>query len=118
MWAGLVAYVAAFVLMVCGLMALGAGDAWIALALAALHVVIGFEATSLQRWALERRGWTEAGTVSGRNLAECERRFFDYWLAGTPLVAFGGPDGRDEAGRSPDRGPWFRRLLGRRHAAA
>jgi hypothetical protein len=44
------------------------------------QILFGFEAGSLHRAALERRGWRMAGTVAGRNLAECERRFLETWL--------------------------------------
>lgn len=52
----------------------------------AANVVVGFEASSLIRWTLARRGWQEVGTVVGRNRAECERRFFDGWLVEQPLM--------------------------------
>ena len=39
------------------------------------------------RWALERRGWRTLGSVSGKTAAECERRFFEAWLPGQPIIA-------------------------------
>ena len=45
-----------------------------------LNLLIGFEADTLRRWALDRSGWRMLGSVSGRTVAECERRFFDGWL--------------------------------------
>ena len=62
---------------------------WLGLATVALHVLIGFEADSLRRWGLERRGWHSVGTVSGKTAAECERRFFDAWLPAQPILAAG-----------------------------
>ena len=102
-WIGLGIYLAAATVLAGALWALGVHAEWITLAVLALNVLIGFEASGLQRWALELAGWNEAGTVSGRSRAECERRFFDILLAGVPAVAgSGGPDG--SSGISVDRG--------------
>jgi len=60
---------------------------WVTLAAIALHVLIGFEADTLRRWALDRKNWRTLGSVSGRNAAECERRFFEQWLPGQPAIA-------------------------------
>lgn len=60
---------------------------WVTLAGIVLHILIGFEADTLRRWSLDRRGWRTLGSVSGRNAAECERRFFEQWLPGQPLIA-------------------------------
>ena len=61
--------------------------AWISLTSLGLHVLIGFEADVLRRWALDRSGCRPLGTVSGKNAAECERRFFDEWLPEQPVIA-------------------------------
>ncbi len=45
-----------------------------------LNLILGFEFHNLQRWKLERKGYALIGTVSGRDFAECERRFFEAWL--------------------------------------
>ena len=60
---------------------------WINLAGIALHLLIGFEADTLRRWGLERRGWRMLGSVSGRNAVECERRFYEAWLPAQPVIA-------------------------------
>ena len=60
---------------------------WISLAYIGLHLLIGFEADTLRRWSLDRSDWHTLGSVSGRNAAECERRFFEEWLPGQPLIA-------------------------------
>jgi hypothetical protein len=59
---------------------------WLGLATFAVNLLVGFEADTLRRWALQRRGWRTLGTVSGRNLDECERRFFDAWLPAQPIL--------------------------------
>ncbi len=62
---------------------------WLGLAALALNVLVGFEADSLRRWGLERRGWHTVGTVTGKTAAECERRFFDAWLPNQPILTAG-----------------------------
>src|SRR5262245_21319943 len=79
-WLGALLYAVAAVAILSGVLAAGLGPGWLVLLLAALNVIVGFEASSLRRWALERRGWQTLGTVCGRNLEYCERQFFGSWL--------------------------------------
>jgi hypothetical protein len=51
---------------------------------ALLALLVGFEAPTLRRMTLTRRGWASAGTVVGDDLEFAERRFFDVWLQGNP----------------------------------
>jgi hypothetical protein len=60
---------------------------WASVAGLALGLVVGFEADSLRRWSLKRRGWSTIGAVSGRNAEDCERRWFDIWLPTQPILA-------------------------------
>jgi Protein of unknown function (DUF2628) len=60
---------------------------WVTLAIIALHLLVGFEADTLRRWRFDRGGWRTLGVVSGRNAAECERRFYDEWLPSQPVIA-------------------------------
>jgi hypothetical protein len=52
-----------------------------------VQIVLGFEAGALQSAALERRGWSFLGTVTGHNQDECERRFFETWQPSEPTSA-------------------------------
>ncbi|MEO1265324.1 MAG: DUF2628 domain-containing protein, partial [Pseudomonadota bacterium] len=45
-----------------------------------LSALVGFEADSLRRWTLARRGWSLVGSVTGESLDVCQRRFFESWL--------------------------------------
>jgi Protein of unknown function (DUF2628) len=45
-----------------------------------LGLLVGLEASTLRRFTLRRRRWRNVGVVSGRNIEEAERRFFDAWL--------------------------------------
>jgi Protein of unknown function (DUF2628) len=83
----------------------GFDQRWMGLAGLALSLLVGFEADTLRRWSLERRGWHTVGTVTGRNASECERRFFDGWLPTQPILATGARS------RSGNGGGW-RRLGG------
>jgi hypothetical protein len=79
-------------------------SAWTGLAGMALNLLIGFEASVLRRWGLDRRRWRTVGSVSGRSAQECERRFFELWLPAQPSVvaaAGGGPLGSTVAGALP-----------------
>jgi hypothetical protein len=51
----------------------------------AVSLLIGFEASTLRRWALARRKWTDVGVVVGDDLELAERRFFDAWIRHEPL---------------------------------
>ena len=78
-----------------------------------LHLLIGFEADTLRRWSLDRNGWRTLGSVSGRNAAECERRFFEDWLPAQPLIA--PASGSRPLGGAPARStPVIGSLLGAR----
>ena len=48
-----------------------------------LGLLVGLEAGSLRRFTLNRRGWKNLGVVSGDDIEDAERRFFDAWLQRT-----------------------------------
>jgi Protein of unknown function (DUF2628) len=123
LWLPFAAYFAVVAVFGWALASLGVSGAVIAMILVALHLLIGLEADSIVRWDLDRTGWQVVGTVVGRNLAECERRFFDDWLPQQPIIRVAalrtGADGsRDESHKAsgpeaPGNGPTgWRRALG------
>jgi hypothetical protein len=83
-WFAFLAYLAIALALSALLVAAGASDEWIVLVFIGLNIFLGFEASTLEKMWLEYRGWREVGTVAGRNLPECERRFFETWLATQP----------------------------------
>jgi hypothetical protein len=87
MWLALLLYLAAVFALALVLLGLGVAFEWIQVAILALHLAIGFEASSLHRWALERSGWHTLGAVTGQSLEECERRFLEGWLPEQPIIA-------------------------------
>ncbi len=46
-----------------------------------IALLVGFEAASLRRWTLARRGWRTLGFVVGDDEESAERRFFAAWTA-------------------------------------
>ena len=97
LWLPLLAYVVFVSAAVALLMALGVSEAWLSLLVIALNVYLGFEQSTLQRWMLDNAGWSMLGSVTGKTLAECERRFFESWLPGQPMIAstYGRPKNGD-----------------------
>ena len=84
MWWELLAYIV-FISALAGILQLvGATPEIIAIFAMIVQIVFGFEAGALYRASLTRRGWHTVGTVTGRNAAECERRFFEAWLSQIP----------------------------------
>jgi hypothetical protein len=63
-----------------GLWALGLDPRMCAVVGLLLALLIGFEAGSLRRWTLTRRGWRNLGVVVGDDLEIAERHFFAAWL--------------------------------------
>src|SRR5262245_4204995 len=107
LWLPLVGYVA-FMVLLGGLGNLF-GTGWTGLASLALNLLIGFEASVLRRWGLDRRGWRSVGSVTGRSAEECERRFFELWLPAQPSGgaaavsggSAGGPGGAEARALAP-----------------
>ena len=86
-WLALLLYLALAVTIVVGLDVIGAGPAAFALALLALGIIFGFESINFERWSLTHSGWNEVGVVTGRDVDECELRFFSTWRPATYKAA-------------------------------
>ncbi len=94
LWLSFAGYVGAVALILIGFWSLGIKGSTMGWAIVLLHVLIGFEASSLRRMRLDGAGWLTLGSVIGRDAVECERRFFQQWLlpqirrhSGSPAVA-------------------------------
>jgi len=72
-----------------------------------IALLVGIEAATLRRFNLARRGWKNVGVVSGDNLEDAERRFFDAWVRRTlgaspePSAAPPGPPPPSPMPRTP-----------------
>lgn len=86
LWLPLIIYLAAAATLSAALTWAGTDPAWQALMFCAIGLYLGYEVSSIERYSLDRAGWQMAGTVTGRNIAECERRFFESWLPDQPII--------------------------------
>ena len=87
LYIGLAIYAVALAAIVSLLLAIDGSPAVIGLAVAALHLITGFEFGELERSQLDHDGWADLGLVSGRSLRACERRFFESWIHRQPMIA-------------------------------
>ena len=81
LWLVLVLYIVFTAALQIGLWALGVSTGVKFLVGFLIALLVGFEAATLRRWTLTRRGWTSTGVVVGSDLETAERRFFDTWVA-------------------------------------
>jgi hypothetical protein len=89
LWLVFIAYVVLSAVLDSGLRFAGASAAAIALIGLLVSLLIGLEAGTLRRFTLRRRRWRNIGVVSGDDLEDAERRFFDAWVRQAPVR--GGP---------------------------
>jgi hypothetical protein len=80
LWLAFALYLVVVAAALATLWALGATPGMRLLVLALISLLAGFEAASLQRWTLRRRGWNDLGVVVAADLETAERRFFDTWV--------------------------------------
>jgi hypothetical protein len=90
LWLALVCYVILAVALSIALRLIGASAAVAIIAGALFSLLVGFEAATLRRFGLARRGWRNVGIVVGDDVESAEHRFFDAWanrtLAERPSV--------------------------------
>ena len=87
LWLAFAIYVVGYALAGVGLAVLRASATTQFLVWLLIALLIGFEAPSIWRWTLARRGWTMLGFVVGEDAEIAERRFFGEWskrAAGSP----------------------------------
>src|SRR5262245_23212991 len=80
LWLVLLIYLVVMAALQAGLWALGASSTVKFLVGLLIALLIGFEAPSLRRWTLTRRGWINHGVVVADSEEAAERRFFDAWI--------------------------------------
>ncbi len=86
LWLALLLYIVLVALLSFGMRAIGVGDEIATLVFIGLNVLIGFEADTIERWTLARKGWQTVATITGQDAVDCERRFFDAWLPSQPML--------------------------------
>jgi hypothetical protein len=106
LWLVLVGYVVLVGGLAFGPHALHASSAVRVIVAFLLALLIGFEAGTLRRHALRRRGWSNVGIVLGGDREIAERRFFDAWTnssnAGSGSAASSPPPAAPGHRRAPD----------------
>jgi Protein of unknown function (DUF2628) len=58
----------------------GVPSAGVAVVELLISLLVGIEAGTLRRFTLARRGWNNIGVVSGDDVENAERRFYDGWV--------------------------------------
>jgi hypothetical protein len=113
LWLALIGWIVLMIAIDVGLVRLGVGGPAIFLVDGLLALLLGFEASSLQRWTLSRCNWRQLDIVVAADEEAAERRFFDRWTAkqrapshDQPAVDRGGPPPtRDIPGQPFSRPP-------------
>lgn len=80
LWLALTGYVIVVIALLVALRFVGASTTVSITVAALLSLLVGFEAATLRRFTLSRRGWKNVGIVVGDDLESAERRFFDAWV--------------------------------------
>ena len=106
MWLPLLAYLVFAGVAGAGLMALGFNPEFLSLLFLAVSIYLGFEHSTLQRWTLDNAGWQMLGSVTGKTLDECERRFFETWLPSQPVISTTYSRPKSSEILPPRRVPW------------
>jgi len=79
LWLAFMIYVVGYGLVSTGLVLVRAPASMQFLVGLLVALLIGFEASSVWRWTLSRRGWTTLGFIVGEDAEMAERRFFAEW---------------------------------------
>ena len=80
LWLAFIGYVIVAIALQIALRLIGASPTVTVIVAALLSLLVGFEAATLRRFTLSRRGWRNVGIVVGDDLESAERRFFDAWV--------------------------------------
>ncbi len=86
LWLAFVGYLILMPLLTTGTYLLTRSDDAATIVGVAVALLIGFEASTLRRWTLERNGWRNLGSVVADDLESAEQRFFESWVAGGGLA--------------------------------
>jgi len=84
MWLVLIGYLVVSAAVEAPLVAFDGSRTAVAVVGLLISLLVGLEASTLRRFTLRRRGWNNVGIVSGDDVEDAERRFFDAWLREIP----------------------------------
>jgi hypothetical protein len=85
-----------------GVVRLGGGRLGVAGIDIAIAILMGLEASTLQRWTFSRRNWRQLDVVVADDEEAAERRFFDRWTSGRRWTGYD-PLSVDRGGPPPTR---------------
>jgi hypothetical protein len=91
LWLVTLLYIVVSIAVQVGLWAFNASDTVSFIIWFLFSLLIGFEAGTLRRWTLTRRGWRNVGLVVGEDMETAERRFYAAWTPQTPSARFASP---------------------------
>jgi hypothetical protein len=98
LWLALLIYLLVAAAVDVGLRALGASIFMLIVAGLLISLLAGLEAGTLRRFKLARRHWRNVGVVTGDDLEDAERRFFDAWIRQAPARPPAAPSGAATSG--------------------
>jgi hypothetical protein len=81
LWLAFIGYVIVAIALQIALRWIGASPTVTVIVAALFSLLVGFEAATLRRFTLSRRGWRNVGLVVGDDIDSAERRFFDAWVS-------------------------------------
>ena len=84
LWLALAIYLLLSAALDAALRTLGASVFTLVLTGLLISLLVGLEASTLRRFKLARYDWRNIGVVSGDDLEDAERRFFDRWIRQAP----------------------------------
>lgn len=117
LWLALLIYVVVTIAVAVGIKFAGLPSYVQSAAAFVIAMIVGFEASTIRRWTLTRRGWKTLGFVVAEDAEIAERRFYAAWTenqppAGTPPepayatpVRRGAPSPSDVIGLFPEPNP-------------
>lgn len=88
LWLALLGWIILTVALDTILLKLGVGRGTVALADLLLAILLGLEASSLERWSYSRGKWRQLDVVVADDLDAAERRFFERWAARRGATAY------------------------------
>jgi len=79
LWLATIGWIIVMTVVDVAMVKMGIGSGTIVLADCLLALLLGLEASSLQRWTLSRRNWRLLDIVIADDVEAAERRFFERW---------------------------------------
>jgi len=88
LWLALIGWIIVVAAVDAVLLGIGIGRGTVFFADVLLAILLGFEASSLERWSFSRGNWRQLDIVVGDDRDAAERRFFERWAARRGAAAY------------------------------